>query len=124
MNTATPRLGHYALGAIAANILLNLLARLLLKVGGVFATLLVAGLVAAGLALLFRWRCGRRPYPVERQVLVGLYALGLGLLYLALLALMFYREEPGLPGLLLFAAHYLAYPLLAWLALKLPRDTR
>lgn len=114
---STPRLGHYALGAIAACFLANLLARALLKAGGVFATLLVAAAVAFGLAWVFRWRTGRRPYPVERRVLVGLYALGLGLLYAGLLALMYFKDEPGPAGLLLFAAHYLAYPLLAWIAL-------
>ncbi|MNM91119.1 hypothetical protein D3C81_1034080 [compost metagenome] len=122
MSTASPRLGHYALGGIAACILLNLPVRTLLKVGGPFATLLVAALVAFGLALVFRWRTGRRPYPVERRVLVGLYALGLGLLYAGLLALMYLKEEPGLPGQLLFAAHYLAYPLLAWIALTPERN--
>lgn len=123
MPPSSPRLGHYALGATLACILVNLLARTLLKVGGVFATLLVAGLVALGLALVFRWRNGRRPYPVERRVLVGLYALDLGLLYAGLLALMYLKEEPGLPGQLLFAAHYLAYPLLAWIALKPERNS-
>ncbi|MNN96412.1 hypothetical protein D3C81_2153940 [compost metagenome] len=55
-------------------------------------------------------------------MLVGLYALGLGLLYAGLLALMYIKKEPGLPGQLLFAAHYLAYPLLAWIALAPERD--
>ena len=122
MPTRSPKLGHYALAAILACSLVNLLVRTVLKVGGVFATLLVAALVAFGLALVFRWRTGRRPYPVERRVLVGIYALGLGLLYAALLALMYLKEEPGLPGQLLFAAHYLAYPLLAWIALTPERN--
>lgn len=117
-----PKLGHYALGGILACILANLLARILLKVGGVFATLLVASLVAIGLALVFRWRSGRRPYPVERRVLVSLYALGLSVLYLGLLAMMYLKEEPGPAGLLLFAAHYAAYPLLAWVALSPGRN--
>lgn len=121
---STPKLGHYALGAIAACFLVNLLLRAWLKVGGVFATLLSAMLVAAGLALVFRWRTGRRPYAVERRVLVGLYALGLGLLYLGLLALMYLKEEPGLAGQLLFAAHYATYPLLAWFALAPERERR
>lgn len=121
---STPKLGHYVLGAIVACFLVNLLLRAWLKVGGVFATLLAAALVAGGLALAFRWRTGRRPYPVERRVLVGLYALGLGLLYMGLLALMYLKEEPGLPGQLLFAAHYLAYPLLAWFALAPGHESR
>ena len=122
MTPQSPRLGHYALGAIAACFVVNLLVRTLLKVGGVFATLLAAVVVAFGLAWVFRWRTGRRPYPVERRALVGFYALGLGLLYAGLLALMYFREEPGLPGQLLFTAHYLAYPLLAWFALRPERD--
>lgn len=122
MSTRPPKLGHYALGAILACSLVNLLVRTVFKVGGPFATLLVAALVATGLSLVFRWRTGRRPYPVERRMLVGLYALGLGLLYAALLALMYLKEEPGLPGQLLFAAHYLAYPLLAWIALTPERN--
>lgn len=122
MTTPSPRLGYYALGAIAACFLVNLLVRTLLKVGGVVATVLVAAVVAFGLAWVFRWRTGRRPYPVERRVLVGLYALGLGLLYAGLLALMYLKEEPGLPGQLLFAVHYLAYPLLAWIALAPERN--
>lgn len=117
-----PRLGRYALAAIAASFLINLLVRVPLKIGGVFATLLTAALVAYGLAWVFRWRNGRRPYPVERRVLVGLYALGLGALYAGLLAMMYLKEEPGIPGQLLFAAHYLAYPLLAWIALAPERE--
>ncbi|MNC12555.1 hypothetical protein SAMN05216201_107216 [Pseudomonas linyingensis] len=122
MSTRSPKLSHYALGTILACFLVNLLVRTVFKVGGPFATLLAAALVAAGLALVFRWRTGRRPYPVERRVLVALYALGLGLLYAGLLALMYLKEEPGLPGQLLFAAHYLAYPLLAWIALAPERN--
>ncbi|MOA38948.1 hypothetical protein D3C78_1606880 [compost metagenome] len=73
--------------------------------------------MAFGLALAFRWRNGRRPYPVERRVLVGLYAAELGLLYVGLLVLMELQDQHGTVALLLFAAHYLAYPLLAWFAL-------
>lgn len=122
MSSASPRLGHYALGGIGACILLNLPVRALLKIGGPFATLLVAGLVALGLALVFRWRCGRRPYPMERRILVGWYALGLGLLYSGLLVLIELQDAHGPAALLLFAAHYLAYPLLAWFALAPERD--
>ncbi|MCQ4347755.1 hypothetical protein NGA35_10100 [Pseudomonas stutzeri] len=122
MPSVSPRLGRYALGAVAACFLVNLLVRTLLKAGGVLATLLAATAVAFALAWTFRWQTGRRPYPVERRVLVGLYALGLGLLYAGLLALMYLKDEPGLPGQLLFAAHYLAYPLLAWIALAPERD--
>lgn len=119
-----PKLGHFALGGIGACILANLLVRIFLKVGCVFATLLAAGMVALGLALVFRWRSGRRPYAEERRLLVGLYALGLGLLYMGLLALMYLKDEPGLAGQLLFAAHYAVYPLLAWFALAPERDQR
>lgn len=117
-----PRLARHALGAMLACILLNLLVRGLLKVGGVSATLLVAMLVAVGMAAAFRWQHGRRPYPLERRLLVGLYALGLGLLYAGLLLMMHLKEAPGVPGLVLFGAHYAAYPLLAWLILRPQTD--
>lgn len=88
MHTRPPRLGRYVLGAIAACFVVNLLIRSVLRIGGPLATLLAATLVAFGLAWVFRWRSGRRPYPLERRTLVALYALGLGLLYAGLLALM------------------------------------
>ena len=122
MPAPSPSLGHYALGTTLACILLNPLLRTLIHVPGPLATLLVAALVALGLALTFRWRTGRRPYPAERRVLVGLYALELGLLYIGLLALMAFKDSPSPAALLLFAIHYFAYPLLAWFALRPEQD--
>lgn len=113
-----PRLRHYALGGIVASILLNFLLRTFVKLGGPFATLLISALIAAGLALAFRWRMRRAPYPGERIGLVALYGLGLGVLYLGLLALMESRDGPGSMGLLLFFLHYACYPVTAWFALS------
>lgn len=118
MSTPSPRLGHYALGGILASILLNLLLRTFVKVGGLFASLLVAGLVAAGLALVFAWRNRRAPLPAERRGIVLRYGLGLGVLYLGLLAMMEHEYPHGPVGLMLFGLHYACYPALAWVALK------
>ena len=122
MPAPSPRLGHYALGTTLACILLNPLLRALIHLPGPLATLLVAALVALGLARVFRWRTGRRPSPAERRILVGLYALELGLLYIGLLALMALKDSPSPAALLLFAVHYFAYPLLAWFALRPEQD--
>lgn len=112
-----PRLGHYALGGIAACILLNFLLRTFVKLGGPLATLLIATLTGAGMALAFRWRVHRAPTPRERLALVARYGLGLGALYLGLLILMETRDGPGAMGLLLFFLHYACYPAMAWVAL-------
>ncbi len=117
MPTPIPRLGRYALGGILASILLNFLLRTFVKVGGLFATLLIAGLVAAGLALAFARLTGRAPLPGERRGIVLRYGLGLGVLYLGLLAMMEMQYAHGPAGLLLFALHYACYPALAWVAL-------
>lgn len=117
MSIPSPRLGHYALGGILASILLNLLLRTFVKVGGLFASLLIAGLVAAGLALVFAWRTHRAPWPEERRGIVLRYGLGLGVLYLGLLGMMEQQYEHGPVGLLLFGLHYACYPALAWVAL-------
>ncbi|MBC9252010.1 hypothetical protein A9179_17195 [Pseudomonas alcaligenes] len=114
-------LHRYALGAILAVILLNLLARGLLRIGGVPATLLVAVLVALGLRWLYRRLEGRRPEPGAAWVLTLLYGAGLGLLYLGLWGLMWLKDEPGHMGQLLFVLHYLSYPVSLALALLLGR---
>ncbi|MGL4315021.1 MAG: hypothetical protein ACRCTL_00170 [Pseudomonas sp.] len=109
-------LHHYALLAVAAVILLNLLVRGLLKIGGVPATLLVAIVVA----LALRWLLQRRAEPLARGAriaLVLLYGGILGLLYLGLWGLMWLKDEPGHMGQLIFVLHYLSYPLSLALAL-------
>lgn len=113
-NVAVSRL---ALSGVAAVIVLNLLLRSLVHLGGVLTTLLIAGAVAAGMAAWFRWQHGRKPLARERLRLLGIYAGVLALLYLGLLGLMLHKDGPGPVGLLLFAAHYFCYPLLAWLLL-------
>ncbi|CAD5107792.1 hypothetical protein [Zestomonas carbonaria] len=109
---------YYAVAGIAATVLLNLLLRGFVRVGGIFATLVVAALVAAGMALWFRWQQRRAPSPGERWRLTGLYAAGLGVLYLVLLLMMFLQDTPSPMGMALFFIHYLLYPLSLWLALS------
>lgn len=109
---------YYALAGIAGVVLLNLLLRGFVRVGGIFATLLVALLVAAALALAFRWREGRPPSAAERWRLTALYGAGLGLLYLGLLGMMYLQDAPGAMGTALFFLHYLLYPLGLWLTLS------
>lgn len=123
MKQDTPLLHHYAVGGVIAAVLLNLLLRTFVHLGGVLATLLIAAAIAAGLALLFRWRQGRAPSNGERWRLSALYGGLLGLLYLGLLGMMALQDTPSPMGLLLFGLHYLCYPLLAWLALS-PRHSR
>lgn len=117
MSISAPRLGRYALGGIIASILLNLLLRTFVKIGGLFATLLIAGLIAAGMALVFAWQNRRAPWPEERRGIVLRYGLGLGVLYLGLLGMLEQQYEHGPVGLLLFGLHYACYPALAWVAL-------
>jgi len=117
------QLRYYALGGVLAAVLLNLLLRTFVRLGGVLTTLLIAAAIAAGLALLFHWREGRAPSNAERWRFTALYGGLLALLYLGLLTMMFLQDTPSPMGLLLFSLHYLCYPLLAWLAFS-PRYGR
>jgi len=47
------QLRYYAAAGIVAAIVLNLLLRTFVRLGGVFTTLLIAAAIAAGLALVF-----------------------------------------------------------------------
>lgn len=122
MNQAV-QLRYYAAGGVVAAVLLNLLLRTFVRLGGVFTTLLIAAAIAAGMALLFHWRQGRAPSNAERWRLSALYGGLLGLLYLGLLAMMTLQDTPSPMGTVLFSLHYLCYPVLAWLALA-PRHGR
>jgi drug/metabolite transporter (DMT)-like permease len=104
-----------ALGGVAAVILLNLLLRSFVHLGGVLTTLLIAAAVAGGMALWFFAQHRRAATPSERRRLLGIYAGVLALLYLGLLALMTFKDPPSPMGLLIFGLHYFCYPLLAWL---------
>ena len=104
-----------ALGGVAAVILLNLLLRSFVHLGGVLTTLLIATAVAGGMALWFFAQHRRAATPSERRRLLGVYAGTLALLYLGLLALMTFKDPPSPMGLVVFALHYFCYPLLAWL---------
>ncbi|PKQ42866.1 hypothetical protein CXP40_04665 [Pseudomonas sp. YY-1] len=114
---------HYAVAGVIAAVLLNLLLRTFVRLGGVFTTLLIAAAIAAGLALVFHWRTGRAPSNAERWRFTLLYGGALGLLYLGLLGMMYLQDTPSPMGLFLFSLHYLCYPVLAWLAFS-PRYGR
>ncbi|AYC31856.1 hypothetical protein D3880_05430 [Pseudomonas cavernae] len=113
--SASVAIRHYALAGVLAVVLLNLLLRSFVRLGGVAASLCIAALVAAGLALCFALRVKRAPLAGERWRLLGLYGGGLGLLYLGLLVMMSLQDAPSPMGLLLFGLHYLLYPLCLWL---------
>lgn len=106
-----------ALGGVLAVIVLNLLLRTFVKLGGLLTTVLIAALVAAGMTLWFSWRNRRAPLQGERRRLVALYGGILALLYLWLLAMMAWKDDPSPMGLLIFGLHYFCYPLMAWLFL-------
>ncbi|HZX15708.1 MAG TPA: hypothetical protein VFF22_02415 [Pseudomonas sp.] len=76
------------------------------KLGGLFTTVLIAALVAAGMTL-----------QGERRRLLALYGGILALLYLGLLAMMALQDDPNPMGLLIVGLHYFCYPLMAWLFL-------
>lgn len=117
------QLRYYAAAGVIAAIVLNLLLRTFVRLGGVFTTLLIAAAIAAGLALVFHWRTGRAPSNAERWRFTLLYGGVLGLLYLGLLGMMYLQDTPSPMGLFLFSLHYLCYSVLAWLALS-PRHGR
>jgi drug/metabolite transporter (DMT)-like permease len=104
-----------ALGGVVAVIVLNLLLRTLVKLGGALTTLLVASMVAGGMVLWFTWRHQRRPMQGERRRLLALYGGILALLYMGLLGMMALQNDPSPMGLLIFGLHYFCYPLIAWL---------
>lgn len=104
-----------ALGGVVAVIVLNLLLRTFVKLGGVVTTALIAITVAGAMALWFAWRQQRAPLQGERRRLVGIYGGILALLYLGLLGMMLLKDEPGPMGLLIFTLHYFSYPFFAWL---------
>ncbi|WP_282875153.1 hypothetical protein [Pseudomonas peli] len=106
-----------ALGGVVAVVVLNLLLRTFVKLGGLLTTVLIAALVAAGMTLWFSWRNRRAPLQGERRRLVALYGGILALLYLGLLAMMAWKDDPSPMGLLIFGLHYFSYPLMAWLFL-------
>lgn len=109
---------RYAVGGVALAIILNLILRSFVKVGGLFATLLIAAATAALLAFAFRLIQHRVPEPGERWRIVLAYGGLLGLLYLGLLAMMTLQDTPSPMGVLLFLVHYLCYPVMAALLLS------
>ncbi len=104
-----------AISGIVAAVLLNLLLRTFVRLGGVITTMLIATAIAAIMALWFAWRHRRAPTAGERWRLVALYGGGLGVLYLGLLTMMALQDNPSPMGMLIFALHYFSYPFFAWL---------
>lgn len=122
MHEPTPTdvaVSRLALSGVAAVLVLNLLLRSLVHLGGVIITLLIASASAVGfgMARWFAWQQQRPPTTRERLRLLGVYGGVLALLYLGLLGLMLLKDEPGPMGLAIFTLHYACYPLLAWLTL-------
>ena len=105
-------------------VLLNLLLRSLVRLGGLLTTLLIAAAVAAAMTLWFAASTRRAPLPTERRRLLWLYGGLLALLYLGLLGLMTLQDEPSPMGLLVFALHYLCYPTFAALLFSRPVFSR
>ncbi|MGG5873323.1 hypothetical protein [Pseudomonas peli] len=117
MNSPSPSsvpVTRLALGGVVAVVVLNLLLRTFVKLGGIFTTVLIAALVAAGMTLWFSWRNRRAPLQGERRRLLALYGGILALLYLGLLAMMALQDDPSPMGLAIFGLHYFCYPLMAW----------
>lgn len=120
MNSPSPSsvpVTRLALGGVVAVVVLNLLLRTFVKLGGLFTTVLIAALVAAGMTLWFSWRNRRAPLQGERRRLLALYGGILALLYLGLLAMMALQDDPSPMGLAIFGLHYFCYPLMAWVFL-------
>lgn len=112
-------LHHYLIGATLSAYLINLPVRLWLRFGGFAATLASAALVAAALIWVFYRHEQRLPSRGERWILLSGYALLLGFLYAGLYVLMSLKDESmGLVGQLIFASHYLCYPLVLWAGFK------
>ena len=91
MHAPTPThvaVSRLALSGVAAVIVLNLLLRSLVHLGGVITTLLIASAVGFGMARWFAWRQQRPPSSSERLRLLGVYGGVLALLYLGLLGLL------------------------------------
>lgn len=106
-----PSMIHYAVGGVIAAFGFNIIARLLLKLGGFPATLVAAFLTGLLLVIAFRWMQRRPMNWKERLRLILLYSGILGGLYIGLFAMMMLKEEPGIGGQVLFVAHYLIYPI-------------
>ena len=97
------QLRYYAAAGVIAAIVLNLLLRTFVRLGGVFTTLLIAAAIAAGLALVFHWRTWRAPSSAERWRFTLLYGGVLGLLYIGLLSMMYLQDTPSPMGLFLLS---------------------
>ncbi|MFS2123746.1 hypothetical protein [Pseudomonas sp. Pseusp97] len=127
----THPLRYLALAGILAAFVLNVVARGLLRVGGVPATLLVAAVIAVAMAFWFARRYKRVAETGERWRLTALYGAGLAVLYAILVGMAAWKNTPSPAALLIYALNYLCYPLCVWwffrpgvLARFLPADRR
>lgn len=105
---------YLALAGILSAFFLNVVARGLLRVGGVPATLLVAAVIAAAMAFWFARRHKRLADTGERWRLTALYGGGLALLYAILVGMAAWKNTPSPAALLIYALNYLCYPLCVW----------
>ncbi|MCY1280727.1 hypothetical protein D9M68_475060 [compost metagenome] len=105
---------YYAFAGIAVAVLLNVLLRAVIKVGGLPANLLVAALIGAGMAFCFARIVRREASLGERWRLLAIYGGTLALCYLWLVGMAAWKNPPGPAALLLYLLNYLCYPLAAW----------
>ena len=105
---------YLALAGILAAFFLNGVARGLLRVGGVPATLLVAAVIAAAMAFWFARRQRRLADSGERWRLAALYGGGLAVLYALLVGMAAWKNTPSPAALLIYALNYLCSPLCVW----------
>lgn len=110
----TYRIRYLALAGILAAFFLNVVARGLLRVSGVPATLLVAALIAAAMALWFARSQKRLAETGERWRLTALYGGALAVLYLILVGMAAWKNTPSPAALLIYFLSYLCYPLCIW----------
>lgn len=110
----TYQVRYLAAAGIVAAFAFNGVARGLLRVGGVPATLLVAAVIAAAMAFWFTRRQQRLAHAGERWRLTALYGGGLAVLYLILIGMAAWKNTPSPAALLIYGLSYLCYPLCVW----------
>ena len=114
MNTPHPLALRYIMtGGVALAMLLNVALRSLVHLGGLLATLVIAGATALLMSLAFRLLHKRPPTRGEAWRIVIGYGALLAVLYLGLLGMMTLQNAPGPMAIALFVLHYLCYPVLA-----------
>lgn len=100
---------------VTAVIILNVLLRSAIKVGGLFATLIIAALVAAAMAWCFARIEKRSPNRRQRWQLITAYGGILAILYFLLIGMASFKRDPSLIVLAIVLVHYVCYPFFVWL---------